>query len=425
MFQDEARVAALVRHPNVVRLLDIGDEQGELFLVLEYVESTSLSILRREASAGGAVLPHAVTSRIMADVLLGLHAAHETVDARGRPLDLVHRDVSPQNVLIGVDGVSQVIDFGIAKASMRLTETTGGAIKGKLSYMSPEQAKGLDIDRRSDVFSAGIVLFELLTGKRLFGANGSDGSNVLLEVLLSPIEAPSLLRPSVPAGADRVVERALERVRDERFQTALELHDALVEAIPPAKPREVADVVERYCGDSLRARRSETRSALEGIPEHGGPRGIPRRPEPLEAIGSQGPTQMTASADFAAATRRRTPVWVAVALALAVASVVVFGVRRRAASSPSISQSPPPTTATITQPPLPATATGTASALPAPASPSAAPSTSATAVVAPMPRVSPRPDRHRPPGSSGAARPSPPPASALPPPQELHPDNPY
>jgi serine/threonine protein kinase len=318
MFQDEARVASLIRHANVVRLLDIGDDDGELYLVLEYVESASLSVLLREAAAAGVPLPPAVVSRIMADAMLGLHAAHETKDARGRALEVVHRDVSPQNILVGVDGVSQVIDFGIAKASSRLSETTGGAIKGKLAYMSPEQAKGAVLDRRSDVFSAGVVLFEALTGKRLF-ADARDGSNVLINVLLEPIEPPSLVAPGVPAAVDVVVGQALERVRDERYQTALELHDALVAAIPPGSAGDVAKMLDRYCGPSIHRRRDETRRVLEAIDGARLPDGL--TPE-VASVERPAPTGMAAVFDDTRpAPRSRAPVWIALSALVSAGAV--------------------------------------------------------------------------------------------------------
>jgi serine/threonine protein kinase len=311
MFQDEARVASLIRHTNVVRLLDIGDDGGELFLVLDYVESVSLASLLRDAVGAKISFPPRVAARIAADALLGLHAAHELTDARGRALDVVHRDVSPQNILVGVDGVTQLIDFGIARASVRAAETTGGVIKGKLAYMSPEQAKGVPLDRRTDLFSLGVVLFEALTGRRLFTADGSDGSNVLLNVLLEPIEPPSRVAPGVPPAVDAVVERALERVREERFQTASEFHDALAAAVPPASAREVAEFLDRCSGHYVRRRRDELRRILEELGEPGFSRtkDIPRLSgDPADRQG--GATGMASAFDDTRAARRsRASVW--------------------------------------------------------------------------------------------------------------------
>jgi serine/threonine-protein kinase len=264
MFQDEARLSSLVRHPNVVPLLDVLDLAGELVIVFEYVESVSLATLLREARARGARLPLAVTGRILVDVLAGLHAAHDAKDVRGRHLAIVHRDLSPQNIIVGVDGVSHLIDFGIAKAESRLSETTGGALKGKLAYMSPEQAQAKELDRRSDLFSAGVVLFEAVTGRRPFDES-SDGSHLLLRILLDPVAEPSSLVDGVPVLLDAVVARALERVRDERFQTAAEFEEALIAAVPPASARAVSEEVERWCGTAIARRREELQQILRTL----------------------------------------------------------------------------------------------------------------------------------------------------------------
>src|SRR5581483_11570766 len=141
MFRDEARVASLVRHPNVVPVVDVVESEGELFLVMDYIESAALATARKAASDQDKKIPIAVVSRIICDALAGLHAAHEVVDVRGNKLDVVHRDMSPQNIIIGVDGSSRIIDFGVAKARNRLTETKSGSLKGKYSYMASEQAK--------------------------------------------------------------------------------------------------------------------------------------------------------------------------------------------------------------------------------------------------------------------------------------------
>src|SRR5262249_45360540 len=156
----EARVCSVIRHPNVVPMIDVVDADGELFLVLEYVESLSLTELLRAAHDAQRPLSPAVVARIMADALAGLNAAHEAVDLRGVRLDVIHRDVSPQNIIVGVDGSSRLIDFGIAKAASRISVTNSNVLKGKLRYMSPEQIRQKTLDQRSDIFAAGAVLFE-------------------------------------------------------------------------------------------------------------------------------------------------------------------------------------------------------------------------------------------------------------------------
>src|SRR5262249_20405529 len=162
-FLDEARLAARIHHPNVVQTLDVAVTQGELFVVLEYVNGDSLAHLLRTANANGRAVPPEIASAVVFGVLQGLHAAHEAVVEQGNPLELVHRDVSPHNVLVGVDGVARVLDFGVAKARGRSQTTREGQLKGKLAYMAPEQIGGR-VTRRTDVFAASIVLWEALAG---------------------------------------------------------------------------------------------------------------------------------------------------------------------------------------------------------------------------------------------------------------------
>jgi serine/threonine-protein kinase len=261
MFRDEARVCSVIRHPNVVSLLDVVDADGELFLVLDYVESLSLSELARAASQAQRPLAPAVVSRILVDALAGLHAAHEAVDLRGARLDVIHRDVSPPNIIVGVDGTSRLIDFGIAKAASRVSVTNSNVLKGKLRYMSPEQIQQKPLDRRSDIFAAGVVLFEMLTGRRLLG--GEDEGDIALGVLLGAFPAPSSIVPDLPPGLDEVVAKALARDREERFQLASDLQEALERVLPPASPREVGRVVEELGVEVIAARREALRNALD------------------------------------------------------------------------------------------------------------------------------------------------------------------
>ncbi len=181
---------------------------------------------------------------------------------RGETLHVVHRDVSPQNVLVAVDGASRLIDFGVAKAAHRLTETRSGSLKGKLAYMSPEQAMGLPIDRRVDIFAAGVALHEALTGRRLF--QGENDFDTMRRIAEAPVPDPSSLVLSLPRALDPVVQRALERDPSERFQTAAEFLEALERAVVPAPTREVAAVLNRFCGDRLAERRDQLSLALAG-----------------------------------------------------------------------------------------------------------------------------------------------------------------
>jgi serine/threonine-protein kinase len=181
---------------------------------------------------------------------------------RGNKIELIHRDVSPHNVIVGVDGTSRLIDFGIAKAASCVSVTNTGVVKGKLRYMSPEQVQRKPLDRRADVFSAGVVLYEALTGRRPFA--GDDEGDIVVGVLIGEVPPPSSIVEGLPAAIDDVVEKALARRRDERFATAAEFQEALERALPPAAPREVASAVEALGGRELEARREGLRATLEG-----------------------------------------------------------------------------------------------------------------------------------------------------------------
>jgi eukaryotic-like serine/threonine-protein kinase len=288
MLRDEARLAALVRHPNVVSVIDVVEDEGQLVLVLEYVEGVSLAVLINRAHEAGVLLPPAVVSRIMVDALRGLHAAHEARDPDGNHLQIVHRDVSPQNIVVGADGITRIIDFGVAKGEGRSVMTSSGMMKGKLMYLSPEQIKLAPLDRRADVFAAGVVLHEALVGRRLF--RGSDEGDVLLGILVREIEDPSSLVPGLPPALDAVIQRALARDREERFQTAAELADALEEVVGCALPREVAAAVRALAGAELAATAEamrEARSAsatLTPVVASGQTPSVPRQlPAPLLA----------------------------------------------------------------------------------------------------------------------------------------------
>ncbi|WP_437314699.1 protein kinase domain-containing protein [Sorangium sp. So ce385] len=226
MFLDEARLAARVRHPNVVATFDLVEDP--LFLVMEYIEGPSLHLLLRTCARAKRRVPIGIVLRIFLDVLAGLHAAHELTGSEGEPLHLVHRDVSPQNVIVGIDGVSRITDFGVARAETRLMSTQGNALKGKLSYMAPEQIQGEQVDRRSDVYSAGVVLWEMLTEERLFKAD-NDGA-LIAQILKGPPAGPRAVVPSVPAALDTICMRALRADPDDRFPTAAAFAEALEEA---------------------------------------------------------------------------------------------------------------------------------------------------------------------------------------------------
>jgi len=256
MLIDEARLASSINHPNVVSSLDVVVEADELLLVMEYVQGESLAQLARLSRKSIASPPLGIIQRILADALDGLHAAH-TASVGGRPLNIVHRDVSPQNIMVGANGVARVLDFGIAKAESQSQITRPGHVKGKFSYLSPEQMRGLPVDARTDVFAAGVVLWESLTGQRLFWTPGLE--KTVERVLSAPIPAPSSKNPSVPAGLDRVVLKALERKSALRYQSAAEFAEAL-RAVPGEASRgEVAAWVTSTAAEVLTSRSSALR----------------------------------------------------------------------------------------------------------------------------------------------------------------------
>ncbi len=263
MFLDEAMLCTLIRHENVVETIDVSQEHEELLLVLELVEGESLSKLVKTIAARGQRVPKPIASAIVRDMLQGLHAAHEASNAAGEPLMIVHRDVSPHNVLVGTDGVARVLDFGVAKARGRVQQTQKGQLKGKLAYMSPEQARGKQVDRRSDLFAAGIVLWELLTGARLF--DGENEAALLIALLSEHPAAPSTKDPSL-SSLDSLVLKALEVDPSVRYQTALEMAAAVTATIPPATREEVAAWVKTEAKSSLRKREETIRHARSRVP---------------------------------------------------------------------------------------------------------------------------------------------------------------
>jgi serine/threonine-protein kinase len=225
MFLDEARLAARLEHPNIVRTYEFGVENGRYFMVMEYLAGEDLNAVLNRAAATGHPLPIQFVAEVASRVCAGLQFAHELADADGRPLGLVHRDVSPGNIVVTYFGEVKLIDFGVAKAATNVVRTRTGILKGKISYMSPEQLRSRGVDRRSDVFSTGVVLWELLAGVRLF-ARDSDAATLyaILDDEIPPVQAR---RPDVPDDLARIVERALARAPDDRWATAEDMQLAL------------------------------------------------------------------------------------------------------------------------------------------------------------------------------------------------------
>lgn len=254
MFLDEARLAYRISHPNVVSTLDVVEHDDQILLVLEYVAGETLAKLSEAFASAGRRLDPPVLSAIIVGALHGLHAAHEVRDDDGEPVNVIHRDVSPQNLIVGVDGVTRVLDFGIAKAQGRVQETTGVAVRGKLRYLSPEQIRRAPLGRRVDLFAAGVVLWECLTGRRLFDAE--DLAGVLDAVLHAAIPPPSSIAPGLSPALDDLVLRALSRDPEQRPATALAFAEELQRILPPAPVTEVARTVNHWAAPELERRRA-------------------------------------------------------------------------------------------------------------------------------------------------------------------------
>ena len=270
MFLSEARLAARIRHPNVVQPLDVLRVDDEVFLVMEFVEGDSLSRLMKATVGRQESVPLPIAVSILSGVLRGLHAAHEAKSDKGEPLDLIHRDVSPQNILVSVDGTPRVIDFGIAKAASSVQVTREGELKGKLSYIAPEILGGKKATRRADIYAAAVVLWEVLASQRLFDAENQ--SAIMANILHHTVEPPGNLVKGLPPELDRIVMKGLAREPDERYATARDMAAALEEALPAASAAAVGEWVEVVAKGSLDVRRKriaqiEALSSEENVDE--------------------------------------------------------------------------------------------------------------------------------------------------------------
>lgn len=236
MFLEEARLVARLQHPNLVTILDLQEVEGRHCLAMEYVQGDDVRRLDKQSRLKGRLLPAGLVMRVISEAAAGLDYAHKARDAQGQPLRLVHRDVSPQNILVGFDGAVKIIDFGVAKAASSGHHTATGVLKGKYPYMSPEQASGQAIDGRSDLFALGVVMWELLTGRRLF--KGESDMMTLRLVKDCQVPKPSQINPKLPPGLDEVVLQALATTPDKRYPDCgafrLALEDYILQQRLPA-----------------------------------------------------------------------------------------------------------------------------------------------------------------------------------------------
>lgn len=414
MLLDEARLVARIRHPNVVPMLDVVREPNELFLVMEYVHGESMSRLIGACQRNDTQVPLAICSAMVIDTLNGLHAAHEARNERGEPLGIVHRDVSPQNVIVGIDGATRVLDFGVAKASGRLQSTQNDELKGKLAYMSPQQIMAEQVDRRADVWAASVCLWEALTGMRLFRAEVQ--ATVALRVLNDPIPPPSVYREGCSPELDAVVLRGLSRDLSERYATAKDMALALERAQPPATTRIVGEWVQELGGESLLKRAAhleeiESSSTLPSVSqllaasaETASGAHLQRAPYPpvsqsqLENPASATQARLGLARDQAEASRhgRGRAGLIALAVMLAGALIAVAVLVTRTTTTQATSAAVQPT------PPLEGSALPSSPAPPAPPAVSAAPAVSASASASassttkPKPRPTPTPTPPKP-----------------------------
>ena len=267
MFLDEARVASKLRHPNVCETFDLGEQEGALYMAMEWIDGTSLLRVLRGGSKAARPIAPALAARIVAGACAGLHAAHEATDDDGSPLAVVHRDVSPHNILLSAEGHVKVTDFGIAKAVGKHHSTRAGQAKGKLAYMAPEQLRGATVDRRADVFALGCVLYEITTGRKPF--DGQTDTHVVQAILDCAPQRPSTIVDDVPIELERILARAMAKDPRDRFASAEGLRIALERWLNATgrspTERDLAALVHERCGDEIDQRRAQIRArASEG-----------------------------------------------------------------------------------------------------------------------------------------------------------------
>ncbi len=365
MFMDEARLAGLVRHPNVVGVSDVGEDDDGPYLIMNYVEGVSLSRAIREMARARRAVPMQVAVRICREVSLGLHAAHEVRSEDGTVLHLVHRDVSPQNILIGFDGTVRVTDFGIAKALGNVNQTNAGVLKGNMGYLSPEQLRFEEPDRRSDFFSLGVTLYELLSGTRLY--SNKDGFDGTRRILTEPPPDIGEIRSDVPAELVELLFEMLSKDRDARPSSGLDIATRLEGILAPLIAEEGSVTVADYMDQHFALQRQRHRGFLA---EH------LRRLEAQPAASARGtPASLPVSEMPAPPPRVRGRfrwLWIgaaSTAAALALLAANRLGAWGRAgapATAPPPAIASPAVTATVAPAPTPPSSAPSAGALPSP-----------------------------------------------------------
>lgn len=347
MLMAEAQLAAAIQHPNVISTLELGEQENALFLVMEWADAEPLSVLLR-GSKEDDVVPAPIAANIIAQACRGAHCAHELRDAEGNPLGVVHRDLSPQNLLLTYQGIVKVVDFGVAKATQRTSALTeDGELKGKLAYMSPEQVRGEAIDRRTDVFALGTILYLLTTGQHPFKC--SHPAETLSRLASdAPVMPPNRKRPDYSPALQAVVMRALHKDRDQRYPTAEALLLALEDALPESKgiEAEVARFLFERCPGLGERRRQHIRTAgelldrSENTPQSHSPTSISAVSVATPA-GASSPSQVAARAmpeqvDFRSNTRRRWALAVGAVASSAVAILIIALMQSAPTPTPTV-----------------------------------------------------------------------------------------
>ena len=334
MFIDEAKLAAQLQHPNIIHIYDLGKIERSYYIAMEYIDGRDLRTLLRGLEEKRQRLPLGLALYIASRLAAALDYAHRKRDFQGRAMALVHRDVSPQNVLISLDGDIKLCDFGIAKAASKASHTRAGALKGKLQYMSPEQAWGKDLDHRSDIFSLGLVLYEMVTGRKAFAG---DSELSILEQVRSPkLATPREIDPSVPPEVERIIVRALDANRDARYQTAAELGSDLDAVLRTIRPAPAAAELGAYLAHLLGRDRTGAQPAIEEAapaPKRGAARHEPAPEVPAHKAAAKHPAPASGPAaavplpEVARPVRAKKPLPVgALAAAAAVVLAIVVGI---------------------------------------------------------------------------------------------------
>ncbi len=351
MFIDEAKLAAQLQHPNIIHIYDLGKIDKSYYIAMEFIDGRDLRSILRTVEAGKRRLPVPLAVYIASRLAAALDYAHRKRDLQGSAMSLVHRDVSPQNVLISFDGDIKLCDFGIAKAASKASHTRAGALKGKLQYMSPEQAWGKDLDHRSDIFSLGLVLYEMITGRKAFAG---DSELSILEQVRSPrLVPPREIDPSIPAELDRIVMKALHEDRDKRFQKAAELAAELEAVLQAAKPVPGAAELGAFLaelegrGRPAPAAAAETKRPAPAAAAPAPSRPAPAAPPPVTAAPPQPAPPLKISAPHPP---KRSPLaLIAAAVAIAVVGVGAWLIMNRAPENPAETAATPTPSAEMTE----------------------------------------------------------------------------